>query len=99
MKSDKEWELIRSGTQVVRVYNDTLILIKKHQGHKSATAFIADAVEDYINHSVGKGLADRIPAIEDSIKKVELSTETALGLLVNALTKLNLMDEKGGKKK
>ncbi len=99
MKSKEEMELTKSATQVVRVYNETMLLIKENKGHRSVTAFIADAVTEYVNHSVGKGLVDRIPAIEDAIKKVELSNETALGLLVNALSKLNLMDDKGGKKK
>lgn len=99
MKDTEELELTKSSTQVVRVYNETMLQIKQNKGHKSVGTFIADAVAEYVNHSVGKGLVDRIPAIEDAIKKIELSNETALGLLVNALSKLNLMDDKGGKKK
>lgn len=88
-----------TGASQCRVYNDTLALILKHKGKNTIANFISEAVDLYVSSVHSKSVADRLLAIEESQKKIELSNETSLGLLVNALSKLNLMDDKGGKKK
>lgn len=94
MAKTEEEELNKAGTTMCRVYNETFNKIKQYKGRKTIAVFITEAVDEYVKSTQGQGVIDRIAAIEASQRKIELSNETALGLLVNALGKLNLLDEK-----